>query len=40
LEINEIIKAMIDISAVNSDIDKKLRVICLQIIRKVVEEAN
>lgn len=40
LEVEEIIKALIDISAFKSNIDKKLRVVCLKIIRKVIEQEN
>ena len=37
LNVDEVIKALIQISGINSDIDKNLRIICLKVIRKVVE---
>ena len=36
----DILAAMIKISDIDSDIDKNLRVICLKVIRKVVEQEN
>jgi len=38
--VKDIIRALIDISSINSDIDKNLRIVCLKVIRKVVELEN
>jgi len=38
--VKEVINALIKISAFNSDIDKNLRIVCLKIIRKVIEQEN
>lgn len=40
LDVKEIINALIKISDIESDIDKILRIVCLKIIRKVVELVN
>jgi len=40
LDVKEVINALIKISAFNSNIDKNLRIVCLKIIRKVVEQEN
>ena len=40
LDVKDIIRALIDISSINSDIDKNLRIVCLKVIRKVVELEN
>ena len=40
IQVRDILAAMIKISDIDSDIDKNLRVICLKVIRKVVEQEN
>ena len=40
LGVKEVINALIKISDIDSDIDKSLRIVCLKIIRKVVELEN
>lgn len=40
LDVKEIINALIEISDIDSDIDKNLRIVCLKVIRKVVELEN
>lgn len=40
LDVKEVINALIKISDINSDIDKILRIVCLKVIRKVVELEN
>ena len=40
LDVIEIITALISISDIQSDIDKQLRIVCLKVIRKVVELEN
>mmetsp|Transcript_11850 Transcript_11850/g.18264 ORF Transcript_11850/g.18264 Transcript_11850/m.18264 type:complete len:195 (+) Transcript_11850:1293-1877(+) len=40
LDVKEVIKSLIKISDIKSDIDKPLRIVCLKVIRKVVELEN
>lgn len=40
IDVKEIVSALISVSGVSSDIDKSLRLVCLKIIRKVVELVN
>lgn len=40
IDVKEIVSALISVSGVKSDIDKSLRLVCLKIIRKVVELVN
>jgi hypothetical protein len=40
IKIKEILGALVKISDISSDIDKNLRIVCLKVIRKVIELEN
>jgi hypothetical protein len=40
LDVKEVINSLINISDISSDIEKTLRIVCLKVIRKVVELEN
>jgi hypothetical protein len=40
LEVHEVIKSLVSVSDIDSDIESSLRIICLKVIRKVIELQN
>lgn len=40
IQVDELIKSLIKVSDIDSDIDSNLRIICLKVMRKVIEMEN